>query len=342
MLVTYRRIYLSLAVTCVCGAGLTCLAALLIMNSETCGDSMPDDAVRLAAFNWLREQVSRFGDTLSRPLLVKGFEFQGNRVPLMSPQGIFKPRVCELPLSITTTVGGPYQDSFDKNGHLLYSYRGTDPQHRDNQGLRTLMLQRKPLVYFHAIVKGKYLPVWPVYIVGDDPSRLRFTALVDADDAGLYQEKTENYEGQAGEDARREYLTRQVQVRMHQHSFRERVLRAYQEQCAFCRLKHAELLDAAHIVPDKEPLGEPKVVNGVALCKLHHAAFDRLFIGIRPDYTLEVRRDILEEPDGPVLEHGLKAMHDQRIILPRHRNDWPNPDLLEIQYERFRAGASHS
>jgi hypothetical protein len=36
-----------------------------------------------------------------------------------------------------------------------------------------------------------------------------------------------------------------------------------------------ELLDAAHILPDGHPKGEPVVPNGLALCKLHHAAFDR-------------------------------------------------------------------
>ncbi len=37
---------------------------------------------------------------------------------------------------------------------------------------------------------------------------------------------------------------------MHQQEFRQRVLRAYRERCAICRLRHEELLDAAHILPD--------------------------------------------------------------------------------------------
>ena len=51
--------------------------------------------------------------------------------------------------------------------------------------------------------------------------------------------------------------------------------------------------------------------------KLHHAAFDRHFLTVRPDYTIEVRRSILEEEDGPMLLHGLKGMHDRPIYLPR-------------------------
>jgi len=69
-------------------------------------------------------------------------------------------------------------------------------------------------------------------------------------------------------------------------AFRQRVIRAYQERCALCSLRHRELLDAAHIAPDGQLEGEPAVSNGVALCKLHHAAFDRLFFAIRPDYVI--------------------------------------------------------
>jgi len=41
-----------------------------------------------------------------------------------------------------------------------------------------------------------------------------------------------------------------------------------------------ELLDAAHITPDTHPEGEPIVSNGLSLCKLHQAAFDRFFFTI--------------------------------------------------------------
>jgi putative restriction endonuclease len=82
--------------------------------------------------------------------------------------------------------------------------------------------------------------------------------------------------------------------------------------------------------------GDPIVSNGLALCKLHHAAFDSFFLTIRPDYTIEVRGSILEETDGPMLLVGLKQMHDQPIRLPRSRADRPDRDRLELRYERFR------
>jgi putative restriction endonuclease len=119
--------------------------------------------------------------------------------------------------------------------------------------------------------------------------------------------------------------------------FRERVIRAYRERCALCSLRHQELLDAAHITPDRDPEGEPVVSNGVALCKLHHAAFDRFFFAIRPDYTIEVRQSILVEQDGPMLVVGLQQIHEKRILLPRRPVDRPDPSRLERRYAEFLA-----
>jgi putative restriction endonuclease len=79
-----------------------------------------DQRIRIAAFNWLDEQVSIHGDVLPRSILAQGFEFEDQRVPLVAPQGIFKPRLLsQMPLSITTTPEGPYNDSFGPDGLLL-------------------------------------------------------------------------------------------------------------------------------------------------------------------------------------------------------------------------------
>ena len=76
--------------------------------------------------------------------------------------------------------------------------------------------------------------------------------------------------------------------------------------------------------------------NGLSLCRLHHGAFDKYFIAVRPDYTVEVRRSILEEHDGPMLRHGLQGVHNQKIWVPRSQELKPNTAFLEQRYERFR------
>jgi len=101
-------------------------------------------------------------------------------------------------------------------------------------------------------------------------------------------------------------------------------------------LKHEQLLDAAHIVPDSDPEGEPVVPNGIALCKLHHSAFDSFIIGITPDYIVRVRKDILDEADGPMLMHGLQGMDGTRIVLPNNEKLKPNQAFLENRFELFK------
>jgi len=293
-----------------------------------------DVEIRQAAFAWLREQVVLHGQVLSRRLLAEGFPYLDRRIPLVSPQGIFKPREMDLPLSITTVADGPYEDAFGPE-LLRYRYRGTDPNHRDNQGLRSLMQRREPLVYFHALAAGRYLPVWPVFVVGDDPGSLTFTVAVD--DALALREPFELAIPAEDEYApiRRGYVTAAVKQRIHQATFRERVIDAYRQQCALCRLRHEELLDAAHIIPDADPNGEPLVPNGIALCKLHHAAFDRFFLSVRPDYVIEIRRDVLQESDGPMLKHGLQGLHGQTIQVPTRIGLRPSPEFLEQRHKRF-------
>lgn len=109
-----------------------------------------DARVRIVAFQWLHGQVALHGDTLPRVVLAEGLMYQGRRVPLLGPQATFKLAVSRLPLSITTSPNSPYADRWGAD-HLEYAYRGTDPRHPDNVGLRAAMREQIPLVYFHGI-----------------------------------------------------------------------------------------------------------------------------------------------------------------------------------------------
>ncbi|MDA0994937.1 MAG: HNH endonuclease [Proteobacteria bacterium] len=304
-------------------------------NDQGAMEDSSSAIVRAAAFAWLRQRLVRPDDTLSRTDLEQGFENQGERVRLVGPQGIFKPaQIKYYPLSITTTTNGPYEDSFDAGGqYLLYSYRGTDPNFHENRRLRDAMRDKVPLIYFFGTVPGQYLAVAPVYIVGDDPAKLRCTVAAD-DFLNLEYERDDT-----DDSVRRGYVTRLVRQRIHQRSFRDRVLRAYHERCSVCRLKHARLLDAAHITPDTDEGGEPVVSNGLSLCKIHHAAFDGEYFGIRPDYRIVVRPDIMDEQDGPMLKHGLQEIHKTRIVVPRHAANKPDPDRLESRFNSFAESA---
>lgn len=298
-----------------------------------------DYQIRTAAFEWLEKQVLLHGDLLPRTVLEQGFVFNGQRITLLGPQGIWKPKALALPLSITTVPRSYYEDKFLTEGLLEYRYRGDDPYHRDNMGLREAMRSSTPLIYFLGIKPGKYLAIWPVFIVGDTPHELAFRVLMDEKSLPNLKEgllKETSFTPEEVADYQRHYASSQTRVRLHQRVFRARVLTAYREQCAFCRLRHPQLLDAAHIIPDLEESGEPVVPNGLSLCKIHHAAYDSNFIGVSPDYEIIVREDILEEIDGPMLRHGIQEMHEQKIILPVERSSWPDRERLAVRFEKFR------
>jgi putative restriction endonuclease len=297
--------------------------------------------IRAAAFRWIRLQALAFGGTVPWKLLAQGFDFQGERITLVGASGIWKPKQFDLmPISITSTQDSKYEDSFNPEELLVYSYRGTDPNHRDNQGLRETMRTRTPLIYFFGVGAGRYLPVWPVIIIEDHPERLSVLAAIDPaytlgntidqSGDGLIVPDTQSILGV------RKYVAAYTMRRLHQASFREAVISAYSESCSLCRLRHRELLDAAHIIGDKEGGGDPVMQNGLCLCKIHHAAFDQDFVGIAPDYMVHVRPDILSESDGPMLMHGLQALHGRGIILPRNLADRPDRERLEARFASFQ------
>ena len=299
-----------------------------------------ENEIRLAAFDWLKGQLLYRGETLSRALLEQGFIYKGERVTLIGPSGIWKPRQFKsIPISITSTLKGPYDDSFSKNGLLMYRYRGTDPAHRDNIGLQEATHTRTPLIYFYSVIPGRYLPVWPVFILENHPAKLY--CLVAVDPAYVFQQNLatpdELYDEKKDESilSIRKYVMAYTKQRLPQSSFREKVITAYNEHCALCTLRHRELLDAAHIIPDSEKLGEPIIQNGLSLCKIHHAAYDQDILGITPDYRIKTRDDILQETDGPMLRYGLQELHNKAIYLPKRKKQWPDPDRLEIRYSKF-------
>lgn len=302
-----------------------------------------DHRVRLAAFEFLRkEQAVRGDEVLPRRVLAQGFDFDGQRVPLIGPQGIFKPAALpEIPLTITTVpiIEGeprPYDDEVGPDGLLRYRYRGSDPAHRDNTGLRLAMVRQTPLIYLHGIVPGEYLPTWPVFVVRDEPDELSFFVAVEAEALLGSSFRDAALPSISPDVGMRKYASRLVAQRVHQMAFRRRVLNAYRDRCAVCRLTHRELLDAAHILPDTHPKGDPVVPNGLALCKLHHAAFDSYILGVRPDLRVEIRVDILGEGDGPMLRHGLQGFQGLSIEIPRVARLRPNRDFLAERYELFK------
>lgn len=297
-----------------------------------------EQRVRSAAFAFVRGLQQQHPDLLPASALRHGFELDGQRIGVMSyASGIWKPRHLDAALSVMTTPPKsdeppPYIDEWMDEARVSYAYRGDDPGLHDNRAMRLAWEHHLPVIYLHGVAKGLYIAEFPVYVSRDRPSDLRVDLVIGTtpdDPAGINVEIDD-----------RQYRVRPTRTRLHQHSFRMRVLRAYEERCAMCSLGHATLLDGAHIVPDGEPTGLPVVPNGLALCKIHHAAYDQYFVGVRPDLRIEVNEDLLEERDGPMLRHGLQDLHGLSLRqLPRRRADKPDVGRLEWRYTKFRGQA---
>jgi putative restriction endonuclease len=302
-----------------------------------------DTALRLAAWDHVRLlRLTR--EHLTAAELRPGFVFQGRRIPLINPQrGIFKPAETKYLLSIRTVFPRPgrkiwYDDQrrvhsqiFDGDEAVDYAFMGTDPTAPDNRWLREAMENGIPVIYFLGIAPGRYEPFLPTVVVGWDPQTLKARIVFgDAAEAG-----SRALEIPATAMERRYALTA-VKQRLHQAVFREAVIAAYSGRCAVSGLPEPLLLDAAHIIEDRnEQLGQPIVPNGIPLSKIHHAAFDAHLIGVDPDYHVHVSERLLAKHDGPMLE-ALKHLEGSSMWLPARVKDRPDSDRLALRFEQFK------
>lgn len=244
-------------------------------------------------------------------------------------RGIWNPRDLSGTLSIVSDPQGIYDDRPESGGLFRYSYRSGSTA-GDNTKLRRAMELRLPMILLRKLQPKLFMPILPVFALADDQTRQEFVLILDAD----------QYEIANPLDltpAERRYAERVMYQRLHQPEFRVRVLRAYETRCTVCTLRHGQFLDAAHIISDRQERGEPVVPNGLSLCKIHHAAYDGNLMGISPDGKVAINRDLLEEVDGPMLQHGLQAMHGRSIRFPRRRSDRPDPERLDLRYQSFLA-----
>ncbi len=298
--------------------------------------SSRDALIRQAAFKRLNELEQVFSDAIPAQELLKGFEFQGQTVAFKSQTGVFKPKeMTEMAaLSIASLPSSPYNDQ-EKEHEWLYSYRAGSIDQHDNRLLRGAMESQEPIIFFLWVGDSPrtYEAIWPCWIVEDMPQQ-RLVRV----QAGRHfvPDLSASSLPEPDEEIERRYTTREVKVRLHQRRFRKAVLKAYNEHCIICRLREPELLDASHIVGDADAKGVPAVSNGMALCAIHHRAFDNMLITLDPDYRVRVSERLLEDEDGPMLEHGIKDFHmKEAMYLPRRTQDKPDREALEERLDAF-------
>jgi putative restriction endonuclease len=298
----------------------------------------PDLPLRQAAVEAARQLAREYDDLVPLERLGEGFSVAGARISFGSFQrGIHRARIQRGPAALTlvTSFKDPYADTFDQAGALFtYAYRAGAIDQPDNRALRAAYELQTPLVYFRGLAPSQYLVVAPMFVTHDDPAA-RMVVL----EPGLPIQDMQPG-GLVSPPDVRAYATTEARVRLHQQRFKLDVMRAYRHRCAICALRERTLVQAAHIVPDVEPEGIAAVVNGLALCAIHHLAFDRNLLGIDPGGVVHIARRLLDETDGPMLRTGLQGFHGASIALPRRPQDRPDQLRLETRFKRFERAAA--
>jgi hypothetical protein len=137
--------------------------------------------------------------------------------------------------------------------------------------------------------------------------------------------------------AHKKTITREMRFRS--RLFRQTVIEGYDYQCCMCGLKikspdnFAWEVEAAHIVPHSLN-GKDDVWNGMALCRLHHWAFDVGWFSFTDDYNILVSPKYEELPVdyGKMFHLNIFNDKNRKILLPK--NDCFYPNRLALQWHR--------
>jgi putative restriction endonuclease len=128
---------------------------------------------------------------------------------------------------------------------------------------------------------------------------------------------------------RRKVMTTTLRL-LRERRFGEKVLAAYDHRCALCGVQ-LRLLDAAHILPVAHPDSHDHVTNGVALCALHHRAYDTALLAFDQSYAIIVNNNMLVELTNEGRDGGLgefQAALAPSLLLPRARASHPSLDMI--------------
>jgi putative restriction endonuclease len=293
-----------------------------------------------AAFAKVKRLELMWGDDIPWSVIAEGIEINGEKVHIANKaRGIFKPKQMERGLlSIKTTEPRAgriniYKDTETTDRFYRYSLQRGDPRRGGNKHLWEAYEDRCPFIYFHAVAEGVYKAIWPCFISNIFPNE-GYCAVIVGVQTPLLMEKPKAVIYELPAAPERAYAIRESKVRLFQATFRENVLRAYDNRCAISGLPVKQLLNAAHITPDSEFDSSTEVTNGIALSLVHHRAYDSNLIGISPDLKIVVSTRLLEVSDGAMLE-ALKRNNGATLRAPIHKECHPDRTRLEKRFELF-------
>ena len=222
-----------------------------------------DAAIRASLLTTIASLANKHGglipsDELQKPISIPG----GGEIRLWDQSGIVTRKGLRGPIALFSRRDAAgksrYPDQWLPDGDLIYRYRSGGPNVADNVALRNAFLEQLPMIHFEQQREGGkvlYWASWPIFVSQDYPEN-NYVKI----SAAITSEKRQG-EVHAIAEPQRAYSERTTMYREHQKGFRASVLRAYATRCAICRLELPTLIEAAHIIPDKEDIGYEILVN---------------------------------------------------------------------------------
>lgn len=123
-----------------------------------------------------------------------------------------------------------------------------------------------------------------------------------------------------------------VSRRLRNNDFRKRVLSAYVQRCAVCGVQ-LKLIDAAHIVPVNHEQSTDETRNGLALCALHHRAYDQTLLTVSENYTVVFNEAQAEELNRLGLGGGVRSLRENlrsEILVPEVVSERPHVEYIRL------------
>ncbi len=123
-----------------------------------------------------------------------------------------------------------------------------------------------------------------------------------------------------------------VSRRLRNNDFRKKVLTAYAQRCAICGVQ-LKLIDAAHIVPVNHEQSTYETRNGLALCAIHHRAYDQALLTVNESYTVVFNEAQAEALDKLGLAGGVKSFRENlrsEILVPKAVSERPHLEYIRL------------
>lgn len=116
-------------------------------------------------------------------------------------------------------------------------------------------------------------------------------------------------------------------------AFRRKVKENYNYSCAVCgrsrfTKKGNPEVESAHIYPVEEN-GSNDPRNGLALCKLHHWAFENGLFSITDEFSILVYKKLKDNPKGINHYKEITSFNGKKIRLPQSKTDYPHTIFLK-------------